>query len=64
VHANRYDTVDQAMLGDADKQFLGCLRNIPESAKISAVGQTYRNLYILGEFLTCWLPFVRCLVSP
>lgn len=51
VCANRYDTLDQAKLHDADKKFLNCLQNIPESEKITSLGQTYRNLYVLGKYL-------------
>jgi hypothetical protein len=47
-HDMGYDTLDQAKLHDADKKFLNCLQNIPESEKIASLGQTYRNLYILG----------------
>ncbi|KAG0566806.1 hypothetical protein M758_7G083800 [Ceratodon purpureus] len=61
-HDMGYDTLDQAKLHKADKEFLRCLQTIPESAKISTVGVTYRTLYILGleRFL---LPYRDILVK-
>lgn len=47
-HDMGYDAYDQAQLLDADHHFLKCLQKIPETAKISPMGATYQNLYILG----------------